>query len=93
MQNFPAGPVVKNLPCNAGDVARFLVAELRSHMCAATKPVCHNYGASTPQVESPGPHQKIPHDAWKTLHAAKDSTQPNKQINIKKRDPCSTNQS
>ena len=78
MQDFPAGSVVKNQPCNAGGVARSLVAELRSHTPAAIRPVCCNCGASTPQLESPGPHQKIPHDTWKTLHAAKDPTQPNK---------------
>ena len=31
-QDFPSGPVVKNPPCNAGDVGSVLVRELRSHM-------------------------------------------------------------
>ena len=30
--HFPWGPVVKNLPCNAGDVGWSLVSELRSHI-------------------------------------------------------------
>ena len=32
MGNFPGGPVVKSLPCNAGDGVHSLVGELRSHM-------------------------------------------------------------
>ena len=31
-KDFPAGPVVKNPPCYAGDTVQFLVRELRSHM-------------------------------------------------------------
>ena len=31
-RDFPGGPVVKNLPANAGDVGQFLVGELRPHM-------------------------------------------------------------
>ena len=30
--DFPGGPVVKNLPCNAGDIVQSLVGEFRSHM-------------------------------------------------------------
>ena len=30
--DFPGGPVVKNLPSNAGDAGQTLVGELRSHM-------------------------------------------------------------
>ena len=43
---LPAGPAVKNLPCNAGD----LVRELRSH--GATKSEHRNYQAPTPWPES-----------------------------------------
>lgn len=32
MQGFPGGPVINNLPVNAGDVGQFLVGELRSHV-------------------------------------------------------------
>ena len=33
LRDFLGGPVVKNLPCNAGDAGlRSLVGELRSHM-------------------------------------------------------------
>ena len=48
--NFPGGPVVKNLPCNAGDVGSIpgwgtkiphAAGQLGS--CATTiEPVCHN---------------------------------------------------
>ena len=31
-RDFPGGPVVKNLPSNAGDVNRSLVGEPRPHM-------------------------------------------------------------
>ena len=31
-QDFPSGPVVKNPPCNAGEVGSVLVRELGSHM-------------------------------------------------------------
>ena len=30
--DFPGGPVVKNLPCNAGDIVQSLVGVFRSHM-------------------------------------------------------------
>ena len=43
---LPAGPAVKNLPCNAGD----LVRELRSH--GATKSEHRNYQAPAPWPES-----------------------------------------
>ena len=32
LQDFPGGPVVKNLPSNAGNAGLILVRELRSHM-------------------------------------------------------------
>ena len=32
LQDFPGGPVVKNLPSNAGNADLILVRELRSHM-------------------------------------------------------------
>ena len=30
--DFPGGPVIKNLPCNAGDMGSIPGGELRSHM-------------------------------------------------------------
>ena len=45
-RDFPGGPVVKNLPPNAGDTGRSLVREdLTSD--GVTKPMCHNYWAHT----------------------------------------------
>ena len=38
--SFPSDPVVKNLPCNAGETTLILVWE---DPCRATKPMCHNY--------------------------------------------------
>ena len=40
--DFRGGPVVKNLPSNAGDLS--WVRVLRSHMSQATNPVSHNKG-------------------------------------------------
>ena len=39
---FPGSPVVKNLPCNAGDTSS-IPGLGRSHMDGRTKPVYHNY--------------------------------------------------
>ena len=49
-RDFPGGPVVKNLPCNSGDIgsisgqgAKILHAtEQQSLHAAITKPKCHN---------------------------------------------------
>ena len=42
VRGFLGGPVVKNLPTNAGDTASLLVWEYPT--ChKATKPMCHNY--------------------------------------------------
>ena len=44
-RDFPTGPVVKTLPCNAGDVdlipGRGTKVSHARH--GATKPMCHNY--------------------------------------------------
>ena len=45
-RNIPGGPMVKNLPANAGDMGSVLVQEDPT-CCGATKPMCHNYGAHT----------------------------------------------
>ena len=42
--DFPGGPVVKNLPANAGAWVRFLVLKDPT-CCGATKPVDHNHRA------------------------------------------------
>ena len=37
-RDFPGTPVVKNLPCKAGDVGLILVKELRSHATEDLRP-------------------------------------------------------
>ena len=55
--NFPGGPVVKNLPCNAGDKSLIpgwgtkilhALEQLSSHT-ATTKSEHHNWGVCAPQ--------------------------------------------
>ena len=41
MLGFPSGPVIKNLPCNAGDNAQSLVQEDSTYH-GAIKPVHYN---------------------------------------------------
>ena len=41
-EDFPGGPMVKNLPVNAGGTGFSLVWEDPTY-CGATKPVCPNY--------------------------------------------------
>ena len=41
-RDFPAGPVVKNLPADAGDMVWFLFQEAPTFH-GATKPMSHNY--------------------------------------------------
>ena len=43
-KGFPGGAVVENLPANAGNMGSS-PGPGRSACHAATKPVCHNYGA------------------------------------------------
>ena len=70
-RDFPGGPVVKNLPCYAGDTSSIPGRRTKTphapeklSLCAATrKPVSHNYWAHTL-------HQTIPHDTTKTICAA-----------------------
>ena len=62
--DFPGGPVVKDLPANAGTQVRFLVPKDPT-CCGATKPghhnhwacalelVCHNCSAYKPQLRKP----------------------------------------
>lgn len=55
-EGFPGDPVVKNPPCNAGDIGLILVQEDLTYL-KATKSLCHNNepvpGAQEPQVPSP----------------------------------------
>ena len=68
--DFPGGLVVKNLPCNTGDMGLMpgqgtkipYAVELLSLSAAITEPMCHNCRAHVLQ-------QKIPHGARKILHA------------------------
>ena len=48
---FPGGPVVKNLPCNAGDTGS-IPGQEDSTCCGATKPMLHNYRACALKPES-----------------------------------------
>ena len=41
-KDFPSGPVVKNLPANAGDMGS-IPGPGRSTWFGATKPMCHSY--------------------------------------------------
>ena len=50
--DFPAGPVVKNLPCNAWGTGS-IPSPGGSHMLRATKPVCHHYWAHALQLLKP----------------------------------------
>ena len=47
MKNFPGGPVVQNLPANAGETSS--MPGLGGFTCpGAAKPMCHNYRACAP---------------------------------------------
>ena len=48
-QDFPGGPVVKNLPANAGTWVWSPDWE-NTTCCRAAKPVCHSYWACTPEL-------------------------------------------
>ena len=56
-RGFPDGPVVKNPPCNSGDMVRFLVGDLISHVeqlspCTATiEPTHHNWRIHVPHIK------------------------------------------
>ena len=43
--DFPGGPVVKNLPANAGDMGLIpaLGTKIPHAACKAAKPTCHSY--------------------------------------------------
>ena len=64
VQGFPGGPVVKNLPCNAGETS-LILGPGRSHM--ATKPVHRNYWVS---VLQPMLHKERNHHTEKLQGAA-----------------------
>ena len=43
-EDFPGGPVVKNLPANKGDAMQVRSLVQEDHTChRATKPTCHSY--------------------------------------------------
>ena len=68
MGDSPDIPVVKNLPCNAGDVGSIPVrgtkiprAMEQLNPCAATtEPAHQNYWARTPELQSPRTGTKQP---------------------------------
>ena len=72
LRDFPRGPVVKNLPFNAGDVGSvpgegtkiLRATEQLSLGTATAEPVCHNQCA--PQAKGPRDAAKIPHPATRT---------------------------
>ena len=89
MGDFPRGPVVKNLPSNAGMQVQTLGRELRSHMqCGqlspratttepvCSKPTCHN---CSPQLE------KSPHDTTKTQRSQKEKKKERERGGMKQR--------
>ena len=41
-KDVPGGPVVKNLPCNVGDMGLIPGGELRSQKSQSNKPTCRN---------------------------------------------------
>lgn len=67
-RHFPSCPVLKNPPCNTGNVGlicgpgtKILYTEQQLGPHA-----CHSYWACVPELESLGVEIEIPHDAVKT---------------------------
>ena len=63
--DFPDGPVLEDLPCNAGTQVQLLMGELRSHMPQGNyaqvpqlyspctlEPMSHNEGSQVPQLRT-----------------------------------------
>ena len=73
-RDFPGGPVVKNLPCNAGDVGSIpgwgtkipRATEQLNLQAVTTEPMSHNW-AHEPQLEYA--RNKVLHDAKMIPHA------------------------
>ena len=86
--NFPGGPVVKNTPCNAGDMGsipgrgtRIPHAMGQLNACTATtEPTCHTRGSLCHSERSTWSNEGLE-------CCNKDLTQPNKQIFSKERHP------
>ena len=83
LRDFPCGPVVKNLPFNAGDVGSvpgegtkiLRATEQLSLGTATAEPVCHNQTALQANAEPVchnqcAPQAKGPRDAAKIPHPA-----------------------
>ena len=72
--NFPVGPVVRNAPCNAGNMGSTLgwgtkipyVTEQLSPQTITWESVYRNYWAHGPQLENLCVAMKIPHATTKT---------------------------
>ena len=66
MRDFPGGPEVKNLPCNAGDASAISgqgtkiphATEQRSLCTPTPEPMGYKYQALLPQLQSPRAHNK-----------------------------------
>ena len=72
-EDFPGGPVVKNLPCNSGDNG-LIPGRGGSHMTkGTTKPACRNYGACTLE---PVLYSMRSHHSEKPAQCNGDPTQP-----------------
>ena len=85
MRDFPGGPEVKNLPCNAGDASSISGQGTKLPPChGATKPVhynyqspwttntepsCHNYRVRVPTTKDLRNAMKTSHSATKTQHS------------------------
>ena len=50
-KDFPGGPVVKDLLCEAGDTGSSLAGELRPARCRAHRPTCFDCRGHTLQLE------------------------------------------
>ena len=70
-RDFPSCPVVKNPPCNIGNVG--LIHGLGTKILHAKQQLSphayHNHWACVPELESLWAKTKIPHDAVKTPSA------------------------
>ena len=67
-RDFPGGPVVQCLPCNAGDMVSWS-GNWDPKGSRATRSACHKLSLyATTRVCAP--QRKVPHDANKTLGAA-----------------------
>ena len=70
--DFPGGPVVKNLPCNAGDAGLFLVRETKTSHVGQLSPHAGNREACALQLEKACMLQERPSTARNYLKKKKE---------------------